>query len=76
MRVVKAGKFRTYETGEFFFHCSNCECEWWANRTDKSVFIAPPGWPFDVYCDCPNCEETSSYKYSIKFMKKGEQNAN
>lgn len=68
MRILKTGKFQTYEAGEFFFHCSNCECEWWANRTDKNVFIAPPGWPFDVYCKCPNCNNRSSYKDSMEFF--------
>ena len=73
MKIVKAGKANANGCyGEFRFYCLSCECEWWANRDEKEVIITPPFMPFDVYCKCPSCGHSSSFRNTQKYMKNKE----
>lgn len=57
MTIIKAGDSSKAKKGEFFFHCKNCGCEWYANRGDEGLKISPPCFEFFTYMKCPNCKK-------------------
>lgn len=61
MIVIKPGKKINREE-EFYFKCSDCGCEWTANRGDKGLEFSPPCFEFYVYMKCPHCHKTAYYK--------------
>lgn len=55
MKIVNAGNKEFSSRGEFHFKCKKCDCEWYADRTDKELHISPPMLSFYTYMNCPNC---------------------
>lgn len=55
MQIIKVGDISKAKKGEFHFICKKCGCEWYADRGDKGLIIAPPCCEFSVDMKCPTC---------------------
>lgn len=55
MQILNPGDPWLRKPAEFRFKCKECGCEWEADRTDKGLYISPPGFPFFTRMRCPNC---------------------
>lgn len=67
MNIIKPGK--AGNTGEFYFICNNCGCEWSANRGDDGLKFSPPCVEFYTYMNCPCCKKTAFNKSSHRRNK-------
>lgn len=54
MTIIKHGDAEK-RSGEFRFVCTNCGCEWMADRGDKGLEFSPPCVEFYAYMKCPDC---------------------
>ncbi len=67
MLIINSGDPKK-SASSFHFSCSNCGCEWMAER--KEVSFNPPCLSYGVYMKCPNCKKSVDYKKQKTIKKK------